>query len=223
MSHIKRYNLVNESNIVKPNYDVISKETYFVIRLGINGELNIIGEKDSNYIVWCSLTSIYDKEINKEIFDYVANTNFEYCTQLYKTINNEKFKSISSWYCGRIIKSKGYPQLVWDTMFNIGYGHDIENHGRYFSNDIILLYDKLIERCEYRCYGNTYYDILSGYLKILRNNNDSRYYTKIKELIVIIESESYMNICQVESIRLKYVECCVECSNIYNRYMTSVR
>lgn len=216
-------NLVNRKNSAEPNYDISDKDTYFVLYLSPAGKLCIVGEKDNNYIVWCSITDINSKELNKQIFDYVASKDFDNYTQLYKVLDSEMYREVESWHKSRITRSNHTDKMHWTTPFGHGYGNDIENHGKYFSSNITIYHKKLVDKCEFRCEANMYYNILCSYLDILKSDDHPYYYNKMEQLISILEDESYLRVCQDEHIRLKYLECINQGYTLYNRYMTASR
>lgn len=230
MNNESKYNLVNNENSFVTNYDVSMKTTYFELYLGPAGELGIVGAKDNNYIAWCSFTHIDDSENNKHIFDYVANTDFENFTSLYRVISSEKFDEMKSWYKCRITKNDFDPNVCWNTPFGVRYGCDTENHGSYFSSGITRLYNDLVKKSDFRNISSLYLDILCSYYSQLSSelddfnmDGDTSHYYSIKHIISIVEDESYMCLCQDASVRKKYLDCVELCSSLYNNYMTIAR
>lgn len=223
MQDIEKFNLINESNKLKPNYDLSNKEIYIELYISKEKELCIIGRIDNNYISWCSLTNIADKEHNAKIFDYIANSKFTAVSQEYKVLGNDKYAEIQKWYRCAITRTsvKG---MSWATPFEAYYGSENkEEHGRFFSGDIIRLFDDLLELCQFRIDEHRYLRILGHYLEILKKDSDYRYYYKMKPLISILENESYLRICPDGKIRDLYLECMGVSSSLYNRYMSAVR
>lgn len=219
---MEEYNLINESNEMKPNYDLSHKETYF--DLYINKEkLCIIGSLDPNYICWCSITNLKDKENNAKIFNHIANSRFTTFSMLYKVLNFDKLFKNDSWYHCNIMRTE-VKGMLWSTPFGHYYGiENKEEHGRFFSDDIIGFYDDLLKLCEFRSGGQIYIQMLEYYLELLKKDSDYRYYYVMKPLISILEKESYLGVCPDEEIRNLYLECMEVCSSLYNRYMTVVR
>lgn len=223
LQDIEKFNLINESNKLKPNYDLSNKEVNIELYISKEKGLCIIGRIDNNYICWCSLTNIVDKECNAKIFDYIANSKFTAFSQEYKVLGTDKYSEIQKWYRCTITRTsvKG---MLWATPFGAYYGlENREEHGRFFSGDIIGFFDELLELCQFRIDEQRYFHILEHYLEIIRKDNDYSYYYKMKPLISILENESYLRICPDEKIRNLYLECMNECSSLYNRYMTAVR
>lgn len=68
-----------------------------------------------------------------------------------------------------------------------------------------------------------YFKILEGYKKLLTQKENYEYYYEMKPLISLLKSESYLKLSPNEDIRNIYLDCMKECSNLYNRYMSSVR
>ncbi len=223
LNNVKRFNLINESNKVKPSYDLTGKETY--IELYISKEkLCIIGSLDPNYICWCSITNLIDKENNANIFNHIANSKFKTFSIEYKVLDVKKLLETDKWYHCMIQRASDIKGMLWDTPFGHYYWlENREEHGRSFSNDVITFYDDLIKLCEFRAGGQSYIQMLAQYLELLRKDGDYRYYYEMKPLIEILEKESYLEISPDDKIRKLYLECMAECSDLYNRYMTAVR
>lgn len=219
---IQKLNLLNKSNNVSPNYDLSNQEVYIKLYLSSAQEICITGALDNNYVVWCSLTKLNDKELNTKIFDYIANNVFDLISTEYKVLGNERYAEIRKWYVCTIRKST-LPNMYWETPFNHYYGEDKENHGRCFSRDIQQLYNELIKKCEFRDFELRYKEILKRYIELLTKEKDYQYYYEMKPLISILESESYLRISKDKDLRLLYLSCMEECYSLYNRYMTAVR
>lgn len=223
MQSIEEFNMIDESNKVKPNYDLSNKEVSIELHISKDKEVCIIGRIDNNYICWCSLTNINDKEHNEKIFDYVANSRFTAVSQEYKALGTEKYLEIQKWYCCAITRTsvKG---MLWATPFGVYYGFENgEEHGKFFSGHIIGLFDTLLKLCNFRIDEHRYIHILEHYRELLRKDSDYRYYNVMKPLISILEKESYLRVCPDERVRNLYLECMKECNSLYNRYMTAVR
>jgi len=223
LQEFEKFNLINESNKVKPNYDLSHKEVYIELYISKEKELFVIGRADNNYICWCSFTKVMDKEHNERIFDCIANNEFARFSQEYKVLGTGRYVEMQKWYRCTITRTpvKG---MLWDTPFGAYYGlENREDHGRFFSGDIIRFFDDLLNLCEFRTDGQEYFHILAHYLDILTKESHYNYYYKMKPLISILEKEAYLRICPDEKIRNLYLECMNECSSLYNRYMTAVR
>jgi len=218
-SEISKYNLVNESNQVIPNYDLGNKEVYFELYISQEKTICIIGKKDNNYICWCSITNLNDKENNKKIFNYIANYNFNIFSQDFLVLGLERYNEIKNWYNCDIVMST-IDGMCWSTPFGHYYGDDKDNNGIYFARDILCFYEELIEKCDFRINEGFYIDILNNYLYILTKNVN---YNKIKPLISILECESYLRLSPNKTVRDLYLKCMKESSSLYNRYMDEVR
>lgn len=217
-----KYNLVNENTQVIPNYDLSNKEVYLELYISPEKSVCIIGKLDNNYICWCSITELNNKEINEQIFNYIANTNFSMYSQEYIILGHERYNEIRNWYNCDIVKSN-LDGMCWRTPFGHFYGDDKDNHGKYFARDILYFYDKLIEKCNFRINEGSYMDILKNYLYILNKDVNYEYYFKIKPLISILECESYLRLSPDEAVRNLYLKCMKECDSLYNRYMNVAR
>lgn len=220
---VKSFNLINENSKVKPNYNLSDNEMYIELYISKEKKLCIVGRIDNNYICWCSLTNIEDKENNEKIFDYIANNKFTVFSYEYKVFGTDKYEEVQKWYKCRIARTS-INGMLWATPFGSYYGlENRKEHGKFFSNDIIRFYDELLQLCEFRVDGKKYVHILEDYLELLRDDREYGYYYKMKPLISILEKESYLRISSDEKIRDLYLKCMNECSTLYNRYMTAVR
>ena len=94
---------------------------------------------------------------------------------------------------------------------------------KYMSEEINRFYYSELSKCKYRLMDNYYFKILEAYKKLLEQKENYEYYYEMKPLISLLESESYLKLCPNEEIRNMYLDCMKECSNLYNRYMSSVR
>ncbi len=221
-NNINKLNLLTESNKVNPNYDLSNRETYIELYVG-NEKLCIIGCMDPNYICWCSITDIGDKENNARIFDHIANDKFNIFSHLYKVIDLNEFYKLQNWYHCRIIRTseKG---MLWKLPFRGYYGlENKEQHGRFFSEYISSLYDDVLKLSEFRGGGQRYVQMLEYYLDILKKEKDYNYYKIIEPLFSILEKESYLFVCPDEKTRNLYKECMRVCNELYGCYMTAVR
>lgn len=70
---ILKYNLVNKNNRLVPNYDLSKEKAYFDLYISPEKSICIIGRLDNNYICWCSITKLNDREINAGILRNYLN------------------------------------------------------------------------------------------------------------------------------------------------------
>jgi len=224
MQHdVERFNLLNLRNIIKPNYDLSNKEVYIELYISKEKKLYIIGKIDNNYICWCSLTNIADKEDNAKIFDHIANNNFTLFSTEQLVLGKQMYEEIRKWYNCTISRAS-YEDMLWYTPFGCYYGKENrETHGKSFSHDIESLFNELLELSEFRSANRGYVSFLEYYLDLLRKDNDYRYYYKMKPVISILEKESYLKICPDDIIRELYLKCMNECSSLYGRCMSVER
>ena len=72
IQNIEEINLITDKLQVKPNYSLENKTTSIEVYFNDKGQVLIIGVVDNNYIYWGSLTDSNDKEINRDVFDYIS-------------------------------------------------------------------------------------------------------------------------------------------------------
>ena len=216
------YNLVNESNKENPNYDLSNKDIYFDIYISPEKELCIIGAMDSNYICWGSITKLDDREINSEIFNYIASNKFSIYSSESRVLGSEKYCEMRNWYRCYIIKSneKG---MLWETPFGHFYGDNAQNKGDFFARDIVSFYDELITLCNFRISNEDYIVILRKYLLLLSKEEEYIYYFKMKPLISILECEQYLKLSKNEIVKSLYLECMKQSDVLYGKYMNVAR
>ena len=220
-SEINIYNFVTESNQIMPNYDLDKKEVSIEVYLSPEKAVCMIGRKDNNYICWGSITNLNDKEKNKQIFNYIANAQFNIISTEYLALGYEKYNEIRNWYKCSLTRSTK-KEMVWRTPFGHYYGktNDKSIHGEFFTRDIIIFYEELLDKCNFRIQEGLYTPILRSYFETLTKEVS---YNKVKPLISILERESYLRLSPDETVRELYLKCMKESSSLYNRYMDEVR
>lgn len=217
---MEQFNLIRQNNRVTPNYNLDDAEISFEIYVSPEQEVCIIGKLDNNYICWCSITTITDDENNAAIFDYLIKHKR-------RTISNEpealgdRYGEVKNWHKFYIEKQLYQDKYKFYSPVN-GVFFDNDN-GKFFAAEIGTFFDHESSKCKYRLIDDSYIAILKKYQKILTKESDDGYYCIVKPLISLLEDESYLKLCPVTEIRSLYLACLKECSDLYNRYMTSVR
>lgn len=219
-SEFLKYNMVNESNLIKPDYDLKNGELSIELHISPEKELGIVGRIDNSYICWYSITTLSDKEINKEIFNYLAGNQFHMYSCENNILDSKRYEQIEQWYrCA--IKREG---MSWCTPFGHYYGDENkEEHGKFFADDVHSFYDYLIKLCRFRTVDGHYYKLINCYYDTLCSDNDAGYYMLMEPLISILEKESYLRLCPDIKIRELYLKCMKLRSSLYCSYMTAVR
>ena len=215
--------MVNKNNSLVPNYKIDDKSIYFDIYLSPDKEVCIIGELDNNYLCWCSITSLSERETNVQIFQYLLIFNPTIISNQTKTLG-VRFQEVRNWHRFRIEKRhyKNGDYLYHSTGTQIFCGEN-SNKEEVFEREMNSFYRTELAKCEYRLIDRSYLKLLKKYQKILAAKQHVEYYLEMKPLISLLESESYLKLCPNEKIRSLYLECMKECSNLYNSYMTAVR
>lgn len=218
MNNVLKYNIINESNSDIPNYDISKKKLYIEIFLNIKKELIVIGRIDNNYICWLSITDVYDKRANSEIFKFISSNQPKTVASIYSLKDYQKIKNC---FKKSIFKSQG---KEWLTPF--GYGYSTENtdkNGELFANDIILYFEKQQKKCKKYSDDGKYIKILNEYYSIMSRNQDPFYYWEMSEIITIIENKNYLFLAEDENLRKAYINCVDISKNLYIRYMGAVK
>lgn len=221
-SMLINYNMINESSLVRPNYDLKNKKFSIELHISPDRKLGIVQRIDNNYISWYSITDLND-EINGDIFDYLACRRLESYSNEVKALGIEKYNEIQNWYKCSIEKTD-IEGMYWHTPFGHYYGEENKkDHGKFFAKDVQNFYDDLIKLCSFRICGGKYIETLKSYYEMLNSDEDEYYYCKMEPLISILRSESYLRLCPDIKIRDIYLKCMKQGSSLYNRYMTAVR
>lgn len=248
-SDIKNSNLINSFCAKTPNYDLTHCLPYVGFYITLENKLVIESILDNNYISWFSVTSLQNKELNAQIFDYIALNKYD-------LVSNEA-AVIAANGLGDILKYSFYEKLTrrplsentaayekltrrplskniaavhtgstffgWDTPFGVYYGSDTENHGRYFANDVLRFAEKLKTQAEFKAANGKYHAVLTEYLNLISALDYMSYDTKIKPIYEALLSERYLTVSQNAETRRLYTACIDACKNKYNSYMSVAR
>ncbi|GLV67406.1 hypothetical protein Bmyc01_60750 [Bacillus mycoides] len=221
---MEEYNLVNRNNYIKPNYKIDDKEVSFDIYVSPDKEVCILGRLDNNYICWASITHLDVSELNVAIFDYILNRKPVMISNGYNVLGF-RYEEVIKWHKFRISKTLYRDgRYRYYSQASLSYlGDDEKSLSKYMSGEINNFYYSELAKCNYRLIDNNYIKILECYKNLLTQEENYEYYYEMKPLISILESEGYLKLCPNKEIRNIYWDCMKECSNLYNRYMSSVR
>lgn len=73
------------------------KDIYFEVYISPKCDVCIIGKLDSNYISWCSITNIRDKETNASIFNYLLNSKPKIFSTISKALGSS-YQEVMNWH-----------------------------------------------------------------------------------------------------------------------------
>jgi hypothetical protein len=221
---IEKYNLVNQNNCKQPNYKLDDKEIYFDIYISPDKEVCIIGSLDNNYICWTSITILDESDLIVTIIDYILKRKSVMVSSIYYALGF-RYEEVMNWHKFRISKklySDG--EYRYYSQASPAYLGDNEMYlAKYMSGEINRFYYLELAKCKYRLMDNYYFKILEGYKNLLTQKENYEYYNEMKPLISLLKSESYLKLSPDKEIRNIYLDCMKESSNLYNRYMSSVR
>ncbi|TFH58578.1 hypothetical protein [Peribacillus frigoritolerans] len=216
--------MVNQNNCKKPNYKIDDKEIYFDIYVSPDKEVCIIGSLDNNYICWTSITILDESDLIVTIIDYILKRKPVMVSSISCALGF-RYEEVMKWHKFRISKklySDG--EYRYYSQASPAYLGDNEMYlAKYMSGEINRFYYLELSKCKYRLMDSYYFKILEGYKKLLTQKENYEYYYEMKPLISLLKSESYLKLSPNEEIRNIYLDCMKECSNLYNRYMSSVR
>ncbi|AST91177.1 MULTISPECIES: hypothetical protein [Sutcliffiella] len=211
-------NLVNEENQVTPNYRLDGKEMYFDVYVSPDKEVCVLGKLDTNYLVWCSITTVFDAKKNASLFDFIIDNKCSFVSNEHQVLGKQ-YNEVKNWHVFRISKKLYNGELrYYSNASSLSF-----STGTAFASEIQVFYQQEKAKSEFRIMNKKYVAILKEYKKTLDNNNDEMYYLTVKPLIDVIRSESYLKLCQEAKVRALYLELSARCDTLYNRYMTAVR
>ncbi|MEI3606128.1 hypothetical protein SPD48_10525 [Pseudogracilibacillus sp. SE30717A] len=215
-----QYNLINSKNQVIPNYDLDNKVINISINISRAKKVCIIGQVDSNYSCWCSITNLEDIDKNEKIFNFIATNKFTIFSHEYLALGYDQYEDITEWYRCNVTRSS-LEGKAWKTPFGHYYGSlNQEDHGRFFARNLLRFYEELREKCIYRIDDGAYINTLQNYLTILTKEVS---YKKMEPLISILACEAYLRLSSNETIRELYLQCIEKSNELYNRYMDEAR
>src|SRR5699024_12110774 len=127
------------------NYNLENEKIELTVYLNLDKTVCIIGKADNNYCSWLSITNLYDFQINKEIFDFIANNRFNIFSHEYLVLGNEKYSEIMDGYILHI-KRLSIEGKYWLTHILFCYGLDSRKHyDRFFVRDLEIFSTNLQE------------------------------------------------------------------------------
>lgn len=225
MEQIESYNFVCKDNAIHPHYELGRGTSFIDLYFTLTGEVIIVGAVDNNYIHWLSITRTSDTEINEQIFNYIANHDYQYVSYEDKALQLKNLDSdiLENAYKARLIRGKR-EDVAWETPFGCYYGKDqIQYNGRFFANDVDRFCDKLRKKCEIREINGAYKTILKKYVDYISAIECMRYEADIKPISELLRKEDYLLMSPHKDIRDLYIQCRDLCRSKYNDYMTAVR
>lgn len=221
MEQIENLNLVNRNAEKIEEHKIKEEKKHIILCFNKEQDVIIIGAEQD--VFWVSRTKINEEEKNKAIFQYIADkTTYELVTSEYEVLHKTNIipEELNTWYKTRMYR-RANSQTNWETPFGCYYAEDVENHGKYFANDICVFRQKLQKTCKYREAGGKYKNILEDILKTIRMPRQN--YPSIKELAEIVERESYLLVSENQEVREIYIQIQEEIYSLYSEYMTAVR
>lgn len=219
MNDILRYNMINPTNAITPNYDLSDTEVVIEFRINHLKNLAIIGRIDNNYICWFSRTSLDDKETNARIFDYLLSERPETVSNEYHILPEEDYIDYKTWFKGRIYRTA---DGMWNTPFGISCSQKDKN-GERFAKDINSFFDEMQKKCRYRYDNGKYVKTLDEYYKKLSGGMGADYYYDMLEIREAVENEEYLILAENDDLREAYIKCMQQSYFLYCSYMNEVK
>lgn len=215
--------MINLNNNVILNKKIDEKDISFEIYISPKQECCIIARQNNNYICWCSITTIDERETNADIFNHLLKLNQKMISNMSKVLT-VRYREVMGWHMLRINKRIYNEEYhYYSPASEAFFVNNEENFGDCFSREVGTFYNLELYKCEYRLIHNNYITILEKYKTQLTQKSDYKYYYEMKPIISILYNESYIKLCPNEEIRNLYLDCIKECSNLYNRYMSVAR
>lgn len=105
------YDMIAKIAAHAPEYDVSKLRTSIEIYISHDRKLCIMGVLDNNYRVWCSITTLDDREVNAAIFAHIADYDFTQSRVISK-YDLGLHLDLDDWYRGTITRAE---ESRWDT------------------------------------------------------------------------------------------------------------
>jgi hypothetical protein len=219
---MNKYNLITAESSVVPNYNVSKKDLSINIYISPLEEVCIIGKVDNNYICWCSITNVSDKETNAEIFNILLSLPSErmYSTD-YKVLGS-RYSDIKRWHFFSVTRQWYEGHLRYRSpVSNCFLGTPPHDNGLFLANETQNFFRNELCKCHYRLIDDVYVTVLRRYITLLLKDSSPEYYHQMLPIIAILENESYLKLCPIEEVRGLYLECLEKRSELYNSYMSA--
>jgi hypothetical protein len=220
------YELISKQNSVKPNYDLSGKDFCFNVYVSHTQDVCIVCKIDNNYISGLAFSTVSSLERNQSIINsMVCNAGLTISTE-FSVLGREKFNEICKWYKLVIIKSPDFNDDKHYKTQRFEAGCQFLQSG--ISRAIASSFEKLSDKCFHRISGGLYISVLEKYYEILsrykRSDKESHgYYHKVKNLIDIVDAESYLRLSQDNRVRELYLSIHECTSALYGAYMDVAR
>ncbi|WP_166243127.1 hypothetical protein [Paenibacillus turpanensis] len=221
---MREYNLLRSDNDVEPSYDIRNESIYFQIYVSPQDEVCIVGNVDHNYICWCSITNLSEKEINAAIINLLLSFSNERMYSTEHRVLGPRYQEIKRWHYFTVRREWYEDHYRYRSpVSNCFFGTPPHNNGVFLVHEIDNFVREERKKCHFRLIDPVYVSILHTYKTLLRKQNNPEYYQEVLPLIKLLENEAYLKLCHDEEVRRVYWECLDQGSSLYNAYMTAVR
>lgn len=223
LPEIEKYNAVGKHNFMFPSYDATQAEKGIELYFNTEGDVIIIGMAGTLYAYWLSVTKVADEELNKKIYDRIANEQLEYVTRPECALEHRNMKpeDLENYYKTEV-KWKKEPRrrkeilANWETPFGHSYTkEEAEQNGEKFARDIKAYVELLREWCVQRECRGQYETVLQQYAEELRTAQE--YDGRVSILQELLEKETYLLLSSREQIRSLYQYCRAKCRELQRR------
>lgn len=231
-NELLKLNMITEKDVVnKINYEIDINYREIKFFLTPTGNVVIIGCADNNYIYWVSITSVYDKEKNKDIFNYITKCDYQLlcdiCSQIddvLKRIGFSSYSQLKNTCCNYFInknfpdsKIKDYPN--WCTFATLQTDAEI------FAEELLKFFAQQEEESLKYTLNSSNFILLKSYAKELKKGkrNPVKQYDKCRDLIKEIERLQFIKLSKNDAFKQLYFSIIDSAAHLYNSYMTKVR
>ncbi len=219
---VEVHNAVTYKNLEIPSYDTTKVQRSIHLYFNNDGDVIIEG-RVKTYTFWLSVTKTDELELNEEIFNHIANEDYNYVTQFHTALaaKNLKPADLVNYYMVSLTRSK-VKDMEWETPFGNYYGtKQIKRNGWFFARDVKAFSGETNKLCELRECDGKYEMVLEDYAQALRNASEYDY--TVQALEKLLKQEEYLCLSRRENVRALYLECCRKCAELYGQYMTQAR
>ena len=217
------FELITPANAVKPNYDLSNRQFSFDIYLNFIGDICILGRLDNNYICGLSFSDVLDLGRTQTIINGMMNAPRSLVSHEY-TVLGERYHEIRRWYRMKLSQRSASDGELLYTMAGIDYHFSLQD----MAEQIQVAYTNLSKTCQTRLADGLYLPVLHSYHKLLtrykRGDSEApEYYHKMRSLIDIVKTESYIKLSPESVIRELYLSIVDASDSLYNAYMDVAR
>jgi len=219
------YELINEKNAVKPNYNLKEKPFSFEIYMNYLGDLCIIGRIDGNYICGLSFSTVKDLERTQAIIEGMIGNIDPLISNTYRVLGGF---DASEW-CQIRMEHATLEGEVWLSIFGcMSRKLSARFQISYTAKQLQSVYSILSDTCKFRLADGKYIPVLKQYHKLLTtfkrgHSKAPEYYHQMIPLIDLVQKEGYIVLSSDSAVRELYAAILAGANDLYGAFMDAAR